>query len=587
MMIGTMLGLALGLQAAAASEPEPVPAQLETFMAELVESGQYEGAIHIVSADGPLIDRAYGHADVEQSRANTPDMRFHIASITKAFTATLVLGAMERGELSLEDPAARWIPELDAEQYGDVTLRHLLEHTSGLMRDHTEALGGADNSPEAMIEALNSVGPQSVVGELYNYSNSGYALLALVLERATGETYADLLQDRILTPAGLAATSYGLPGDPELLAVGLDMPDLVSRVPVDPTSFRGGLPGASGIFSTARDLVRFGQALEHEELLSVDSLAIMLAGIEAPGSDGTNSMGWMRVGLGDESYAWAATGASDGYLSLLMIDNLEADVFAASVQNNTRAGRSGSVGLLLGVIYITELGSPESAAIPPTPLDDFLSALNTVGVEAARDYRDALDMSRAPVASAADFQALGEPDGGVGETSLAWAPATADAGAEWLELGFPAVADARYLDIHFTQIPDALQSVRLSSGVVLDAGAAVRLTSEAGAPIVRFALAGGTGPDTVRLELETAQTPGWPQIDAVALIDAADEAHWAISADASTSAFLSGGVAAHDLPSDAILGKLASQLDAHGHDEMAGRVRAFLAATAERASGMP
>ena len=587
MMIGTMFGWALAVQAVAVDEAPGVPAQFESFVEELAESGQFEGAIHIVSADGPVIDRAFGHADVAQARMNTPETRFHIASITKAFTATLVLGAMERGELSLADPVTRWVPELDADQYGDVTLQHLLEHTSGLMRDHTEALGGADNSPEAMIEALNAVGPQSAVGERYNYSNSGYALLALVLERSTGETYADLLQDRILIPAGLSATSYCVPDNPELLAVGLDMPDLVSRLPVDPTSFRGGLPGASGIFSTARDLVRFGQALEHVELLSADSLALMLAGIEEPGSDGDDAMGWMRVGLGEEEYAWVATGASDGYLSMLMIDNREPDVFAAAVQNNTRAGRSGSLGLLRGVLYITELGRPESAAIPATPLADFLTVLHTQGPEAARAFRDTLDMSEAPVASAADFQALGEPDGGAGETAFAWAPATADAGEEWLELGFPAIADARFLDVHFTQIPDALQSVQLSSGPALDAAGAERLSSEAGAPVIRFTLPGGSGPDQIRLELETAHTPGWPQIDAAALIDAAGEAHWAISANASTSAFLSGGVAPHDLPSDAILGKLAGQLDEQGQGDMAERVRAFLADYPSDAAGMP
>ena len=436
MIIETMLGLALGLQAAATPEGDPVPAQFEAFMTDLAESGQFEGAIHIQSVHGPVIDRAYGHADVVQERVNSPEMRFHIASITKAFTATLILGAMERGELSLADPVMRWVPELDADQYGDVTLRHLLEHTSGLMRDHTEALGGADNSPEAMIEALNAVGPQSAAGERYNYSNSGYALLALVLERVTGETYADLLQARILTPAGLVSTSYGVPDNPERLAVGLDMPDLVSRLPVDPTSFRGGLPGASGIFSTARDMVRFGQSLEHGELLSADSLALLLAGIEEPGSDGENAMGWMRVGLGEDEFAWVATGASDGYLSMLMIDNREPDVFAAAVQNNTRAGRTGSVGLLRGILYMTEMNSPDAAVIPTAPLQAFLETLRQDGVEAARAYRESLDMSQAPVASAADFQALGAPDGGVGETPYAWAPATADAGEEWLELGF-------------------------------------------------------------------------------------------------------------------------------------------------------
>jgi CubicO group peptidase (beta-lactamase class C family) len=549
---------------------------MEDFLDDLAAAGQFEGVVRVESASEPVFERAYGHADVAGVQANTPDTRFHIASITKAFTATLVLHAAETGTLSLDDALVRWVPELDAAAYGDVTLRRLLEHTGGLMRDHTEALSDGEDGPEAMVRALNAVGPQSAPGERYTYSNSGYALLALVLERATGQSYARLLEDWIVRPAALSATSYGLPADTHAIAEGIDMPDLVSRVAVDVTHFRGGLPGASGIFTTAGDLVRFGQALEAGTLIAPESLDVMLAGIPAEGSDGDEAMGWMRVALGDDAMVWVASGASDGYLSMLLIDNRPDDLVAATVQNNTRAGRVGSLALLRGFLYTRVLDRPGDAAVPAAPLAETLALLDSGGIEAALRYRETLDMSDAPVASAAASQATGAPDGGVGETAFAWAPATADAGPEWLELGFGEPVTAARLDIHFTQIPDALRRVRLGAdGPVLERDAARPATSETGAPVVQFDLPVGLAIDTVRIELETAQTPGWPQIDAIALTDTEGGTHWARSAEASTSAFMAGAVSMHDLPTPDILSKLALRLDETGETERAQAVRAL------------
>ena len=549
---------------------------MDDFLDDLAAAGQFEGVVRVESASAPAFERAYGHADVAGMHANTPDTRFHIASITKAFTATLVLHAAEAGTLSLDDRLVRWVPELDAQAYGDVTLRHLLEHTAGLMRDHTEALPDGEDGPEAMVRALNAVGPQSAPGERYTYSNSGYALLARVLERATGHTYARLLEHWIARPAGLQATTYGLPADTADIATGVDMPDLVTRIAVDATQFRGGLPGASGIFTTAADLVRFGQALEAGTLISQESLATMLAGIPAPGSDGDDAMGWMRVALGGDAMVWVASGASDGYLSMLLIDNRPDDLVAAAVQNNTRAGRAGSLALLRGLLYTRVLDRPGDAAVPAAPLAETLALLDSDGVEAALRYRDTFDMSEAPVASAAASQATGAPDGGVGESAQARAPATADAGPEWLALDFGEAVPAARLDIHFTQIPGALRRVRLGpDGPVLERDTASALTSDAGAPVLRFELPAGSAIGRVRIELETAQTPGWPQIDAVALTDTGGAMHWAQSAQASTSAFMAGAVSMHDLPTPEILAKLSRRLDEVGEADRAQRVRAL------------
>ena len=129
-MITDIAGVLLGTALAAATP-------LDDFLDAMAQGGQFEGVVRVETASAPVFERAFGYADVEESRANTPDTRFHIASITKTFTATLVLRAAETGALSLDDRLVHWVPELDAASYGDVTLRHLLEL---LAREHGQEL---------------------------------------------------------------------------------------------------------------------------------------------------------------------------------------------------------------------------------------------------------------------------------------------------------------------------------------------------------------------------------------------------------------------------------------------------------------
>lgn len=557
---------AANAEAATGACPEP----LTGFLGGMAASGQFEGAAMFATAEYPDCALAYGYADPGETRANSETTAFHIASVTKAFTAILVLQAAERGEIDLDRPASAWLPELNETAARDITIRQLLTHTSGLMRDHAEMLGGRDATGiSAVVEAVNGAGLMFEPGTRYSYSNTGYHLLALALERATGQSYADLLRERITQPAQMTRTGLGPGSGTDDFAIGIIQPDTVTRIGIDPDHIAGTLTGAGGVFATAPDLVRLTEALEDGRLLSPEMRDLMLAPIEAEDADGSDAMGWMLVPLRVGGFVYAATGASEGYLSQVFWSP-DHDFRAALLQNNDTAGRTGSIAQLYGAIRIGIYG--DGGDVPDTPIADLIDVLRADGPEAAANWIGGLDLSEAPVASAAAHQAIGAPDGGVGETPFAWAPATADAGAEWLELGFDAAGDADRLDMWFTQIPDALTGVDFGTGTLpLAALDATRRLSEDGATIISVLVPEAWQAPEVRLILDTS-VPGWPQIDAAALTGGTADQIWAVSARASTSAFMSGSVSIHDLPTPEILEKLGVRLRENGQDELADAV---------------
>jgi len=559
---------ALAALATLLATTSPLAAQtpFEAFVDAMCDAGQLSGVAASWQAEGADILQTCAAPDIPQMGADQP---FYIASIAKAFTATLVLQQADEGVLELDAPVSHYVDGLIPELGDAITLRHLLTHTSGLMRDHTEALapGTSGDDVDAMFAALNQVGLLSAPGERYIYSNTGYRLLAHVLETVSGLSYEQLLQTRIVRPAGLSIATTTQPQTRPVQ--GYTRPDLLTPVP-QPAE---GLPGAGQVFSTASDLHRFTDALSNGTLLSDAARDLLFSPIEAEDTDGSDAMGWTVYPLDDDVQALIATGAADGYISILVFTRGATDRRFVYLLNDSSPGRQTARALLLGGLQTLVFGAEEIPNSPPAPLAHALELIRAGETDQALAYVRSLDMSDAPVASAAASQAVGEPDGGVGETAYAWAPATADAGEEWLRLGFTPGLEAAQVEVHFTQIPDAFAGLDINdapSGLTATAS-----TSEAGAPVLTFTLAEPVPVEAVTIHLDTAATPGWPQIDAIALIGSEGQRVWADSATASTSAFDASDVSMHDLPTASSLDLLARRLEENGHGTLAGDVREF------------
>jgi CubicO group peptidase (beta-lactamase class C family) len=161
-----------------------------------------------------VLTAAYGMADLEHDVTNRPDSIFEAGSVSKQFTATAVLLLAQQGKLALDDPVRKYIPELP-EYEAPLTIRHLLNHTSGL-RDwgSLEAIAGWPRTTRAYTHAhvLEILSRQRALnytpGAEYSYTNSGYNLAAMLVGRVSGKTFAEFTHDAIFQPLGMNSTSW-------------------------------------------------------------------------------------------------------------------------------------------------------------------------------------------------------------------------------------------------------------------------------------------------------------------------------------------------------------------------------------------
>jgi CubicO group peptidase (beta-lactamase class C family) len=171
-------------------------------------SGDVPGASVLVVRQGRVVfQKSYGMANLEPRIAATPDTNYRLASVTKQFTAAAILILAERGKLSLDDPITKYLalpPYANA-----ITIRHLLSHTSGLLAYEDLIAAGATRQLKD-ADVLDLLAKESTTyfapGTHYRYSNTGYAFLALIVERVSGQRFAEFLHENIFKPAGMNAT---------------------------------------------------------------------------------------------------------------------------------------------------------------------------------------------------------------------------------------------------------------------------------------------------------------------------------------------------------------------------------------------
>ncbi len=237
--------------------------------------GQVPGAAVLVLKEGqPVFRRGYGLAVVEDGTAVTPASNFRLASVSKQFTAAAILLLAEDGALSIDDPVKKWLPSLPAVA-DTITLRQLLSHGSGLI-DYEDLMDPADTRQVHDIDVLGLLEKENrtyfAPGSGYRYSNSGYALLALVVGKASGSDFANFLRQRIFLPLGMRNTYAHQDGvdDVPNRAYGYSLVDgHWQRTDQSTTS---AVLGDGGIYSSLEDLAKWDAALYDQRLLRRDSL---------------------------------------------------------------------------------------------------------------------------------------------------------------------------------------------------------------------------------------------------------------------------------------------------------------------------
>jgi CubicO group peptidase (beta-lactamase class C family) len=198
----------------AAVEPTdtPLAKRIDAFLSPYYSADE-PGISVIATRNGEIIFRkGYGSANIELGVPIEPHMVFRIASITKEFTAVLIMQLVEQGKISLDDDITKYLPDYPTQGH-TVTIAHLLSHTSGIIH-FTQLQAFQDNirqdhTPQEVIDVFKNEPFQFEPGERYSYSNSGYILLGVILEKVEGKSYEQLLRDNIFDPLGMNSAGRG------------------------------------------------------------------------------------------------------------------------------------------------------------------------------------------------------------------------------------------------------------------------------------------------------------------------------------------------------------------------------------------
>ena len=256
------------------------------------------GASVTVVRNGQIIaSRSYGLADVEARVPITERTNFRLASLTKQFTATAILLLVKDGKLHLDDRVADLLAGFP-EHAREVTVRNLLTHTSGIWAyedfvPDSQSRQVKDHDALTLIARADSTYFRP--GSAFRYSNTGYALLALIVERVSGQPFARVLHDRIFAPLGMDSTvayEAGVSTVPQR-AFGYSATSEAGRFRRTDQSNTSAVLGDGGVYSSAHDLVRWSRAID--EHILIDASMQQLAWTQATLSDGRRTeygFGW-------------------------------------------------------------------------------------------------------------------------------------------------------------------------------------------------------------------------------------------------------------------------------------------------------
>ena len=251
-------------------KPEAVT-RLDTMLAQMTHHGTFSGSVLIAQDGKVLLSKGYGLADRAQGIPNTPQTRFRIGSVSKQFTAMAILILQSQGKLNVQDPICNYIAGCPA-AWQDITIHHLLTHTSGLSSERSSERYQSDDSstgelgmpsdPAYFLGLEPALPLDTRPGKQFAYNNLGYILLAHIIEQVSGQSFAGLLEKAIFTPLNMHNTGY------EARSSGLSV-GYADRGALSAAS-RVWLPisdGAGRLFSAVEDLFLWDQALYTDRLL--------------------------------------------------------------------------------------------------------------------------------------------------------------------------------------------------------------------------------------------------------------------------------------------------------------------------------
>ena len=359
--------------------------RIDALLAQYHDVGRLNGVVLVGQGDDVAYVRSFGDANMEWDVPNTPDTRFRIGSVTKQFTAALILRLAEEGKLDLHAPITTVLPDYPAATGDRITAHHLLSHTAGVPNytgflEFIDEISRNPYTPTEFVGLFSGRDLDFEPGAGWAYSNSGYFLLGVLVEELSGMPYDRALRHYLLDPLGLADTGYDHAGEViERRAAGYERraggyanaPYLDTTVPY----------AAGSIYSTARDLHRWTRALHTGAAFAHDStLVLMTTPVEAGYAYG---LAVRPLATGSDTLRVVGhSGGINGFRA--MLDYVPEDGYTIVVLDNTSQDADAVADALLRTLY----GLPTE---PPKPsiADELRRVIEAEGIAAAEArYRD-------------------------------------------------------------------------------------------------------------------------------------------------------------------------------------------------------
>jgi len=341
-----------------------VSEKADALLSGLIETNDPGLAVLVAQNGKILFEKCYGLADREHHVPVIPQTTFRIGSIGKQFTASAILKLQEKGKLSVNDKLSKYIP--DFPRGDEVTLRHLLTHTSGI-HSYTEKDGfmGRVTSaikPDDLINSFKNDPYDFDPGKKWHYDNSGYFLLGRIVEKVSGQSYGDFLQKNFFEPLGMTNTGVyrahlGLPH--EALGYSLEGAEFTDAVNWD-MSWAG---GAGMLYSTVEDLFRWNEGIFNDRVLDAASLKAAFTPVKTSenqlNSDTGYGYGWFIFRHRGLLEIWHG-GGLNGFLTQLL--RVPDEKFTVTVLANAKPGRTNAMPDLLALqlmdIFLAEKLAP-------------------------------------------------------------------------------------------------------------------------------------------------------------------------------------------------------------------------------------
>jgi len=340
--------------------------QLDELIDLYTEYGQFNGSVLVAKKGEIIYKKGFGLANMEWNIPNQSDTKHRLGSITKQFTSMLIIQLVEQGKLKLDVPISTYLADYPKSNGDIITIHHLLTHTSGIPNYTSFPNFFKDKSrdpysPEEFVSFFADSTLEFKPGEKFAYSNSGYFLLGVIIEKVTGKSYEQVLQDNILIPLNMSNTGYDHHGT--ILINRASGYEKNGNSYINTPFLDMSIPYAAGsLYSTVEDLYLWDQALYSNQLLSKGDMDLLFTKY-IPAFGGHYGYGWFigkqSIGNTNDSLSVIAHGGGiNGFNTL--ISRIPSDKNLIVLFNNTGGAALNEMNTaIMGILYGTSYNKPK------------------------------------------------------------------------------------------------------------------------------------------------------------------------------------------------------------------------------------